>query len=76
MHTEEAASISDPSCFLFTFSVGHKRVYVSGYIQSGALEEPDRCPGGKPLQTLDERGLTENTIAVFTSDHGAYLSEH
>ncbi|NQX62652.1 sulfatase-like hydrolase/transferase [Paenibacillus qinlingensis] len=24
---------------------------------------------GKLLQTLDERGLAENTIVVFTSDH-------
>ena len=28
------------------------------------------------LDTLDARGLTENTIVVFTSDHGEYLCSH
>ena len=31
---------------------------------------------GKILQTLDETGLTENTIVVFTSDHGYHMGEH
>jgi arylsulfatase A-like enzyme len=28
------------------------------------------------MDTLDARGLTENTIVVFTSDHGEYLCSH
>ncbi|MGQ7871015.1 sulfatase [Sunxiuqinia sp. sy24] len=31
---------------------------------------------GKVLNTLEEEGLDENTIVVFTSDHGFHLGEH
>lgn len=31
---------------------------------------------GKVLKTLKEEGLEENTIVVFTSDHGFHLGEH
>lgn len=31
---------------------------------------------GRLLQTLDERGITEKTIVVFTSDHGDLCFEH
>lgn len=31
---------------------------------------------GRVLDTLDELGLAENTIVVFTSDHGYHLGEH
>lgn len=31
---------------------------------------------GKILEYLDENGLTENTIIVYTSDQGFYLGEH
>ncbi|NND32950.1 MAG: sulfatase [Saprospiraceae bacterium] len=31
---------------------------------------------GKILQTLEEEGLAENTIVIFTSDHGYLLGEH
>ncbi len=31
---------------------------------------------GKILRTLKEEGLEENTIVVFTSDHGFHLGEH
>ncbi len=31
----------------------------------------ERC-----LTYLDEEGLTENTIVVYTSDQGFYLGEH
>ncbi len=28
------------------------------------------------METLDETGLTEETIVVFTSDHGEFLGDH
>lgn len=31
---------------------------------------------GKVLQALEEEGLEENTIVIFTSDHGFHLDEH
>ncbi|MEX2565497.1 MAG: sulfatase [Cyclobacteriaceae bacterium] len=31
---------------------------------------------GKVLQTLREEGLEDNTIVIFTSDHGFFLGEH
>lgn len=31
---------------------------------------------GKVLQTLEEEGLEDNTIVIFTSDHGFHLGEH
>ncbi|HEY1797232.1 MAG TPA: alkaline phosphatase family protein [Stellaceae bacterium] len=31
---------------------------------------------GVLFRFLDERGLTENTLVVFTSDHGDYLGDH
>lgn len=31
---------------------------------------------GKVLKTLEEEGLEENTIVIFTSDHGYHLGEH
>jgi len=31
---------------------------------------------GRLMKYLDEKGLTENTLIVFTSDHGDYLGDH
>jgi arylsulfatase A-like enzyme len=31
---------------------------------------------GKLLKALDDLGLTENTLVIFTSDNGYYLGEH
>ena len=31
---------------------------------------------GRILRTLEERGLAEETLVIFTSDHGEYLGDH
>jgi len=41
----------------------------------GLVEQVDRAVG-EILQTLDSLGLTEDTILVFTSDHGEMLGSH
>ena len=31
---------------------------------------------GRVLKRLDDLGLAENTIVIFTSDHGDYMGDH
>jgi arylsulfatase A-like enzyme len=49
-----------------------RRSIAGYYAHCSAL---DRCVG-QLLQTLDETGLADNTIFVFTSDHGDLLGSH
>tara|TARA_R110000868_G_scaffold2277_1_gene16958 strand:+ start:11745 stop:13211 length:1467 start_codon:yes stop_codon:yes gene_type:complete len=46
---------------------------VAGYYASVAYMD---AQVGRILTTLKEEGLDENTIVVFTSDHGFHLGEH
>ncbi|HLU93556.1 MAG TPA: sulfatase [Membranihabitans sp.] len=46
---------------------------VAGYYASVAYMD---AQVGKVLKTLKEEGLEENTIVIFTSDHGFHLGEH
>lgn len=46
---------------------------VAGYYASVAFLD---AQVGKVLNTLKEEGLEENTIVIFTSDHGFHLGEH
>lgn len=46
---------------------------VGGYYASVAFMD---AQVGKVLDALDEAGLTEKTIIIFTSDHGYHLGEH
>lgn len=46
---------------------------VAGYYASVAYMD---AQVGKVLQTLKEEGLEDNTIVIFTSDHGFHLGEH
>jgi arylsulfatase A-like enzyme len=47
--------------------------YMQDYL--GSIAAVDEGVG-KVLDYLDENGLTENTIVVYTSDQGFYLGEH
>ena len=49
------------------------RVELQGYYAHCAAL--DRCVGDL-LATLDETGLAENTVVVFTSDHGETMGSH
>lgn len=46
---------------------------VAGYYASVSFMD---AQVGKILNTLEQEGLDENTIVVFTSDHGFHLGEH
>jgi len=41
----------------------------------GMIAMIDGCVG-RVLAKLDEKGLSENTLVVFTSDHGDFLGDH
>jgi arylsulfatase A-like enzyme len=47
--------------------------YLQDYLASIAAVDENV---GRLLDYLDENGLTENTIVVYTSDQGFYLGEH
>ena len=46
---------------------------VAGYYASVSYMD---AQVGKVLKTLEEEGLEDNTIVIFTSDHGFHLGEH
>lgn len=50
----------------------HKGLLQSYYASVSYMDEQV----GKVLKALDDNGLSENTIVVFTSDHGYLLGEH
>ena len=50
-----------------------KKKNISGYYASVSFMDAQL---GKILNTLREEGLEDNTIIVFTSDHGFHLGEH
>lgn len=50
-----------------------KQKVLSAYYASVAFMD---AQVGRILRALDETGLRENTIVVFTSDHGYHLGEH
>lgn len=50
-----------------------KQKAIAGYYASVSYMD---AQVGKILQTLREEGLEDNTIVVFTSDHGFHLGEH
>ena len=47
--------------------------YIKDYLRSVYSVDENI---GRVLDYLDKRGLTENTIVVYTSDQGFYLGEH
>lgn len=49
------------------------RRYMENYL--GTVKAVDESVG-RMLQYLDENGLTENTIVIYSSDQGFYLGEH
>ena len=46
---------------------------IAGYYASVSFMD---AQVGKVLQVLEDEGLKDNTIVIFTSDHGFHLNEH
>ncbi len=55
-----------------TFKAGRMRK-LHGY--TGAISQTDHAVG-EVLSWLDEQGLAENTIVIYSADHGDYGCEH
>jgi len=47
--------------------------YVKDFLRSGSAIDDNI---GKLLDYLDENGLTENTIVIYTADQGFFIGEH
>ncbi|MCY4018638.1 MAG: sulfatase-like hydrolase/transferase [Chloroflexi bacterium] len=55
------------------FSDGHLRRAKQGYY--AMISEVDDCIG-RIIDALDRTGQRDNTIVIFTSDHGEWLGDH
>lgn len=62
-----------PSPELTDLSAERRQTIRAYYL--ALVSHVDDCVGSI-LETLDETGLTEETIVVFTSDHGEFLGDH
>ncbi|TKG93702.1 DUF4976 domain-containing protein [Puteibacter caeruleilacunae] len=51
----------------------HEKKAIAAYYASVSYMD---AQVGKVLKTLKEEGLEDNTIVIFTSDHGFHLGEH
>jgi choline-sulfatase len=54
-------------------SISQQKKAIAAYYASVAYMD---AQVGKVLQTLKDEGLEDNTIVIFTSDHGFHLGEH
>ncbi|MBN1564925.1 MAG: sulfatase-like hydrolase/transferase [Anaerolineae bacterium] len=70
INTQRPAGSDDPDVL---YSDAQLRGAKQGYY--AMITEVDSYVG-KMLDTLDEQGLAENTIVLFTSDHGEWLGDH
>jgi arylsulfatase len=73
--TREQQEANPESWTLFeprTYRAGLKRKQ-HGYL--GCVSQVDRAVG-EMLEFLDGRGLSDNTIVIYTADHGDYACEH
>ncbi|HOZ48428.1 MAG TPA: sulfatase [Candidatus Hydrogenedentes bacterium] len=71
---EEFRALYDPASMAYRANCldVNQREYCDYYAQVAALD----IEVGRLLGFLDERGLAENTIVVFTSDHGDMMYSH
>lgn len=63
----------EPLPFLKDVSKKQWKKVIAYYL--ALVSHVDDCVG-KILDKLDELGLSEDTLVIFTSDHGEYLGDH
>ena len=67
------AGINYKTSLNMKMDVRRQKKAVGGYYASVAFMD---AQVGKVLDALEEQGLEEKTIVIFTSDHGYHLGEH
>jgi len=72
MHQQRGTPNSDPT---MTFAVTEDQYRAAAAAQYGLIEFMDEQIG-KVLETLQETGQAEDTIVVFTADHGDLFGDH
>src|SRR5699024_12199046 len=60
------------TCALPIYPERHKKITATYY---GMISMMDKYIG-KILDQLDELGIADNTIVVFTTDHGYFFGQH
>ena len=69
LYEEETGHISDP----VERRKAQYQVYMKSYLRCVASIDDNM---GRVLDYLDENGLADNTIVIYTSDQGFFLGEH
>ena len=67
------AGINYKTSLNMKMDIRRQKKAIGGYYASVAFMD---AQVGKVLGKLDEQGLRNNTIVIFTSDHGYHLGEH
>ena len=67
------AGINYKTSLNMKMDIRRQKKAIGGYYASVAFMD---AQVGKVLRKLDEQGLRNNTIVIFTSDHGYHLGEH
>ena len=67
------AGINYKTSLNMKMDIRRQKKAVGGYYASVAFMD---AQVGKVLRKLDQQGLRDNTIVIFTSDHGYHLGEH
>jgi len=67
------AGINYKTSLNMKMDIRRQKKAVGGYYASVAFMD---AQVGKVLRKLDQQGLKDNTIVIFTSDHGYHLGEH
>ncbi|MDE0865000.1 MAG: sulfatase [Rubripirellula sp.] len=67
------AGINYKTSLNMKMDIRRQKKAVGGYYASVAFMD---AQVGKVIAKLDEQGLRDNTIVIFTSDHGYHLGEH